>query len=701
MSSLNAILDIATSGLQTSQTLLSVTSDNISNVNTAGYTRKVASQEQLVTAGTGSGVTVSAVTLAANQFLQAASLSASATSSQASVTSTYLTQAQALFGDPSSSTSFFNGLNTIYSAFASAAATPSSSLSRTDALNSVNTFLSSAENLSTSLTSLQSEAGQQVSTDVATVNSLLSQIAQANNTISQVSVSGGDASGAQDNQSELINQLGALMQVQVQANATGGVTVRAADGTALVDGRGAATVGYSTTGASTVITATPPTGTAQQIRIGSGAIAGLIQMNQVALPQLSTQLSEFVSQAVSQINAAHNASSAVPPPTTLTGTNIGMDASTAVSGFSGKTTVAITNSAGVLQKTVAIDFGADTMSVNGGAATSFTPSTFVSSLNTALGTSGSASFTNGVLSLSATGSNGVAIADDATTPSQSSNGESFSQFFGLNNLIQSNTVTNFNTGLTAASPNTFAAGGEISLELTDSTGAAIRQANITIPASATTVGGVVSALNAGVGAYGAFSLDSQGQLTFTPAANSGVSVSVVSDNTVNSVGGLSLSQTFGIGSVSRSNRTGSFSIRPDISNNPSNLALGTLDLTQSIGGSPALGAGDGSGASAIANSGSVTTSIPAAGALSAMQSTVSNYAAELSGQVGAAATAASDAQQSAAALSTQADSQRSSVEGVNLDQELVNLTTYQQSYQACSRLILASSDMFNTLLQMV
>jgi flagellar hook-associated protein 1 FlgK len=363
--------------------------------------------------------------------------------------------------------------------------------------------------------------------------------------------------------------------------------------------------------------------------------------------------------------------------------------------------VAITNASGVLQQTVAIDFGAQTMSVNGGAATSFTPSTFVSSLNTALGSAGTATFTNGVLSLSATGSNGVAIADDATTPSQSSNGEGFSQFFGLNNLIESSATPNYNTGLTASSPNTFAAGGTIDLELSDSTGAAIRQASLTIPATATTIGNVISGLNASVGAYGSFSLDSKGQLTFTPAANSGVSVSVVSDTTANSVGGLSLSQTFGIGTSTRAGRAGSFSIRSDIANNPSNLAMAQLDLTQSIGGSPALAVGDGSGATAIANSGAVTTSIPAAGAMAAMQSTVSNYGAELSGQVGNSATAASNAQQSASALLTQANSQRSSSEGVNLDQELVNLTVYQQSYQACSRLVMASNDMYNTLLQMV
>ena len=41
------------------------------------------------------------------------------------------------------------------------------------------------------------------------------------------------------------------------------------------------------------------------------------------------------------------------------------------------------------------------------------------------------------------------------------------------------------------------------------------------------------------------------------------------------------------------------------------------------------------------------------------------------------------------------------VVGVNLDTELVNLTTYQQSYNACARLIQASKDMYTTLLQMI
>ena len=314
MSSLSDVLNIATSGLQTAQTLVSVTSDNIANVNTPGYARKVATQQEIVAGGAGDGVKVATITRAANQFLQAASLSATSSSSSASVISNFMDQAQALFGDPSSDTSFFSGLDSVYSAFAAASATPSSNLTRSDAVNAVNTFLSSASSLSSSLDSLQSETSQELTGDVGTINGILTQLSQLNGNISQITVAGGDASGSQNTQAQLIDQLSGLMQVQVQQTATGGVTVRSADGVALVGPQGAASLAYTTSGSSGILTATPPKGSAQQIQVGGGAIAGLMQMGNVELPALSTQLSTFVSGAVSQINAAHNESSSVPAP---------------------------------------------------------------------------------------------------------------------------------------------------------------------------------------------------------------------------------------------------------------------------------------------------------------------------------------------------------------------------------------------------
>ena len=52
-------------------------------------------------------------------------------------------------------------------------------------------------------------------------------------------------------------------------------------------------------------------------------------------------------------------------------------------------------------------------------------------------------------------------------------------------------------------------------------------------------------------------------------------------------------------------------------------------------------------------------------------------------------------------MQTEADSQRQSAEGVNLDEELINMTTYQQAYNASARLIQAAKDMYDVLTNMI
>ena len=94
-------------------------------------------------------------------------------------------------------------------------------------------------------------------------------------------------------------------------------------------------------------------------------------------------------------------------------------------------------------------------------------------------------------------------------------------------------------------------------------------------------------------------------------------------------------------------------------------------------------------------------SFQAVGLAPAATSTLSNYSAALSARIGAAASNADTNQTNATAAATEAQSRRSGVEGVNLDQELVSLTTYQQAYNASARLLTAAKDMYDTLLALV
>ena len=698
--SLSSALGIAVSGLQAAQTGLNAVSNNISNVNTPGYVRELVDQSSVSNAGAGGGVSIDEITRAVNQFLEAANLSATSDSGQAAIVSSTLDQAQSLFGDPTSSTSFFGQLDSVFSAFSTLSQTPSSA-GQQAAVSQVSQFLQSGQSINQNLQGLVTQSDQQIGADVSTVNSLLQQIGKLNTSISQAKVNGSDVTGAQNQQSALVNQLTTLVGVNVAQNATGGVTIRAADGSPLVQDQDAASFSYSVSGGSGQLLVTPVGGVQQPAgsRVASGEISGLLTLRNTDLPTIVSQVSNLLGATANQLNAVSNAYSAQPPPATLTGRNTGLDLATDIAGFTGKTSVAVLNSSGVVQAQVGIDFSAGTISLNGGTPVSFTPSTFLSTLNSQLGGAGTASFNNGALSISASGSgDGVAISDDATAPSQKA-GQGFSQFFGLNDLVTSSSNTDFATGLTGASASGYPAGQSITFALTGSDGSLLKNVTVTTPPGGT-VGDVVNALNSrasGVGLYGAFALDANGQLGFTPSGGSGVSLAVLNDSTANTATGTSLSQLFGIGDATRAAAQSTLAVRADITADPTRLQGATVDLSGGVG-STALSLVDNSGAAAFAAAGQTSIPISASLGLAATTSTLSNYAAAISQAIASTASSASTQATTASAVSSEAQTRLSSTEGVNIDQELVSLTTYQQAYSASARIVQAVSDLFTTLI---
>ena len=701
--SLTSILANANSGLQASQTALRTVSDNVANVDTPGYVRKVADQQSMSSSGQGAGVTVARIRNVTDQFLQAASLGAGADAGKAGIVSNILDQAQNLFGDPSANGSYFSTLDGVFSAFTSLASNPTTT-GQTQALSQVSNFLNQSSALSKSLGQLSTQTDQRLSSDVNQANQLLTQIDSLNAEISRASASGGDPSGAQNQQSQLIDKLSSLMDIRVSSLPQGGVTLRASDGMALAgDGSGPAQLAYDGTGPKGQINVTTGTGVTQSLgtRLTSGELRGLLDLRNTDLPAVQSQLSELTSGVAQQLNTIHNAYAAAPPPASLTGRNTGLDLPTAINGFTGKTTIAEVNQAsGVLDHRIDIDFDAQTISVDGGAATGFTNATFQSTLNTAMG-GGSATFANGALSLTAPAGDGLAIQDTAANPASKA-GKGFSDFFGLNDLISSNTFDDYNTGLKSTDNSGYPAGQTIKFHIADANGVPIQDVTVTTPAGST-MASLVGALNAqpgGVGLYGAFNLDSRGQLAFTAAAGSGLTLSVAADTTQRTGAGPSLSHLFGIGDAQRNGRAASFSIRSDIAAAPSKLAMAALNLSATPG-TAVLASADTSGADALGQAGTATHTFNAAGGLAATSTGLSDYASTIATAIARKASNATADQTQAAAVSSEANTRRSSTEGVNLDDELVKLTTFQQAYNASARMIQATKDMFDTLLQMV
>lgn len=699
--SLTIAMKTATSGLVAAQTAMRTVSDNIANVNTPGYVRKTIDQQQLVVDGMGMGVEVSGVKRVTDQYLQLATLSASSDSKRWEAVSQYLDNAQSLFGDPSSDNFFFTRLDDIWAGFAAAANDPSSSLLRGQAVSNVEDFLNEAGRINGQLSELGRTVDSQITADVSRINDLLKQIDDLNSDVSRAKLVNADASGAENIQSGLIDELATLMNVQVEQKQNGGVTIRSTEGTMLAGGgNGAATITYNRTDATKGYVAVQSPGsnasTAKPIEINGGQLRGLMDLRDDKLPGLADQLGEFVARTTEQINRAHNAASAVPAPASLTGRNTGLDDPTVFNGFTGKSTIAIVDSTGAVTRRVDIDFDAGQMTVDGVAGPVFTPGSFMTDLNASLSGAGTATFTNGVLQINAD-SGGVAI-DEGTSQKA---GRGFSQFFGLNDMIRSTGMVSYETGLSASDPHGFTPGDIITFRLAQGDGKPLRDVTVTVPA-APAMSDLLTALNSsasGVGLYGQFTLDAKGTLSFAGTAPSNATLSVVTDETKRGVNGPSISVLFGIGTVERSRRANNFFVDKALSGDPTKLALAKLDLSVTSG--PALRPGDGSGALGLAAAGDQTTAFSAAGTLGAVNMTLTRYASEFGGSIGRDAAAADTRASAADAVMTEATQRRQAVEGVNLDEELVRLTTYQQAFSASARMIQAAKEMIDTLVNII
>jgi flagellar hook-associated protein 1 FlgK len=702
--SLNAIMNTATSGLAAAQTQLRVVSDNVSNVNTPGYVRKIADQVSLSSQGMGTGVEVARIRLATDRFLQAASLNAGAEAARQGVRHELYDRIQSLFGDPGGDDGFFSQVDGVFSAFAASAEDPASSPRRQEALFKTQALFDEAGRIGQRIQAVREDADGRIQSAVERANDLLQQIEGLNLEIARATVVNGDASGAETAQAALIGQLAELMDIRVSARPVGGVSIRTGTGT-LLAGQGAATLSYNRAGTVTgetvfdEIWVTEPGGQKRALldSVGSGEIRGLVELRDIEAPAAAERLAELVAHVADELNRAHNANSAVPAPTSLTGRNVGQTLASAIAGFTGQTTVAVTNAAGVIQARADIVFNGATMTVNGVAAT---PATFLTVLNAQLGGAATASFADGKLTIAASGTNGVAIADDPASPTAKA-GRGFSHYFGLNDLISTDRPAIYDTGMTAASPHGFTAGETLTFRFAGETGSRLRDIQVAVPAGGT-VGDLLNALNdptAGVGRFGSFALAADGSLSFTGYGSPAPTMSVLEDRTVQIPSGVSVTELFGIGGV-RSSRADGFSLRADIRQSPSRLALAQLNLSAAVGAS-ALSVGDGRGALLLADAGERTANFAPAGGASGGPISVSRYAAELSGEIGGKAAAAKNRSAMAQALATEATARQTAYEGVNLDEELVLMTTYQQAFNASARLIQAASDMYDTLLGMI
>jgi flagellar hook-associated protein 1 FlgK len=708
--SLNGILSSALTALQTNTAALRVVSNNVANLNTPGYTRRVVNQQVLVTGGQLQGVGIADIQRMADKFLIQETLSANSASQQYSTQSTIFDQLNGMLGQPGDGTALTTQLDNIYAALGNAALAPNSSASRHGILNSFQSLAGTISNLSTSLSTLQQQVDQQVGTSIGSINGLIQQIYSLNQQIQKASAIGDTSSGLLDQRDVAIQNLSSLVDVRTATQQNGSIVVMTNDGMNLVGDTyaqlsyqpGASNGAY---GSITIANVNPSTGSvigqSQTLdpHLTSGTLKGLIDMRDGTLSDLQQELGSFAQATALAFNSQANANTAVPPPASMEGRNTGLLSGDALN-FTGKTTVAVADPSGNLVSRIDVDFDAGTLSVDGGGTVGIgsTVGSFVAALNTALGGNGSAGFANGVLTVSATAGNGVVVQDDAATPSDRS-GAGFSHFFGLNDIFRTGAPAITATGLSAADAGGFSA-GTIAFTLKDANGAVAKQASVNVTAGMT-MGNIVTAINTAFGGAATATLGSDGSISIAPASQyAGYRLDVNSDTTQRGTTGMSFTTMFGIGASRGSAIATGFQVNDALVASPARLPFAQSNITAAtVAGDSIAGSGDNRGLLALQNLQSQDQMFARVGNLGAQASTLGDYAASLyqdsatrSQAITANATAQSD-------RFAEAQSRQSQTSGVNLDEELTNMMSYQQAYAAGARMLTVVGQLYDTLLQ--
>ena len=313
----SSIFSIGVSGLNAAQGALAVTSHNISNVNTAGYTRQVTQQaaRNPQNAGygfIGQGVDLTKVSRIYDDYLTGQVQSAQASDSYYSSQLDLLKQVDSLMADSTVGVSpslqdFFGSLQTLSS-------DPSSIPSRQTVINDAQALATKFRTLDGQLQEIESGVNRRIDASVTTINALATQIAGLNQKISALTVktaSGTTTSAPNDlldQRDQAILELNKQVKSSVVPQSDGSYSVFIGNGQTLVLGSLAnqlATqadpadpeqlqlVYQSSSGTDTVI----PTNLIQ-----GGALGGLFDFRDGALTEAQTRLGNLAIDFATAIN---------------------------------------------------------------------------------------------------------------------------------------------------------------------------------------------------------------------------------------------------------------------------------------------------------------------------------------------------------------------------------------------------------------
>ncbi len=297
--------EIGRRALRTSQLGVTVTGQNIANVNTPGYTRQ---RVELPPVGTNlrpstDGVTPDGIRALRDQFVETRLQTETGITGRLEARRDALAPVDAVFNDTNTASGIHSALTGFFNSFRDLEAQPTSVLLRANVVAKAETLAQAFHTTRGRLTEIRTDADAQLRSNVDEVNKLAQQVAELNAQIRKAENVGENPAGLRDQRGEAARQLSELTGARAIETETGQVTLTLGDGRALVVGDQANAL---------TATSAPPDGLAaltldgQPVNLTDGKLRGL----QEAIGEISgyiislDQLAESFTQRVNTLHAS-------------------------------------------------------------------------------------------------------------------------------------------------------------------------------------------------------------------------------------------------------------------------------------------------------------------------------------------------------------------------------------------------------------
>ena len=728
MGDITQALRTAQSGLLVNQQTLNVVSNNVANLNTVGYSRKIVRTESRVVAGVGAGVQISDITRLVDEGLLKSLRLEFSDLNALTVQKDFYARTQDLFGAPADNTSLAHLAQDFQSALELLTVSPDKSLEQSEVIRRAQDLILMLQDMSATIQELRLQADSVISENVSEINEIVQTIDQLNDEIISNGSVGRDVSDLRDDRDAQLDRLSQLVDIRFFFRNDGDVVVFTSGGRTLVD-----TVPPTIThvpAASVSPTTTKAEGDFAGIFVGNiearnditselrgGTLKGLVDLRDNVLVNVQSQIDEFASQLRDTFNQIHNRGVSFPGAQSYEGTRnfirpaeqtIKLDPTSTADDV----TIVLFNSTGdqTAQTTLNTIMTGAAFS-NHGTGNDWTINSVASTLQTWLRANGAASATaavnasgNFAINLNSTAVN-LAFRDETATANGSASADAviafdangdgvtdetvngFSYFFGLNDFFVDGLADNIYESNVLVS--TFTASAS-TLTFRDSNG---------------TLTGSPLAVSAGTSLTALADLITNNITNITASVvpdGSGVRLRIAHDNGSSFTVTEASADTFltDISMHLADVRVATvLAVRSDIASTPAKITTGLMQWNADLGsaGQYFMSTGESSVIESLAEAFSSAHSFDTAGGLATAQKSFAQYAASiLSENARLADTNSADITRQQT-LTDSLKFKSDTVRGVNLDEEMSDLIIFEQAFSASARVIAVIQRMIDAL----